>query len=99
MKTEAPFTEEQVSNINEWQESGFVHRLTCPDNCDEFGESMFAIEIGMFCPQCDGLKQEWVPTGVVDGTLLASAKETQRILDIMREKPSKQFGGMGMGTF
>lgn len=86
MKTDAPFTEEQVNNINAWQEIGFVHPLTCPDNCDEFGERMFAIETGMFCPQCDGLKQEWVPTGVADGSLLASAKETQRILNLMDKK-------------
>lgn len=84
MKTEAPFTEEQISNINAWQKSGFVHQLTCPENDKHpHGEKMFAIEIGMFCPECDGLQQEWVPTLVADGTGLASANETRRLLNLM----------------
>lgn len=100
MRTDTPFTEEQVDNINAWQDSGVVHQLTCPDHDKHLhGHKMFAIEIGMFCPECDQLKQEWVPTAVADGTGLASANETHRILNIMREKTANPFKGHGSGTF
>lgn len=99
MIANAPFAEEQINNINAFQECDFVHNLTCPDCGHQHGLKMFAIEIGMFCPECDQLKQEWVPSMVADGTGLASAIETQRILNIMREKPVNPFKGHGSGTF
>ena len=84
MKTEAPFSEEQIQNINQWQESGFVPRLSCPNNCDTFGERLFAIEVGLFCPQCDQLVQEWVPTNIADRTKLNEAENTVKLLNMMR---------------
>jgi len=32
MRVEAPWTEEQVANLCEWQRGGFVHPFTCPEH-------------------------------------------------------------------
>lgn len=51
----APFTDEQVLYINEWQEAGFVHPLTCHK-----GHKLLATTEGMICSGCQ-YKQNWVP--------------------------------------
>ncbi len=77
----APFNDIQVKNINEWQQSGFVHNLSCTNGCDQHGLKIFAIEPGLFCPHCDQVVQEWVPEVVADGTGLLAAEEKRALLN------------------
>lgn len=44
---QAPFTPEQVKNMNEFQRSGAFNKVRC--NC---GQKMYAREDGWFCPEC-----------------------------------------------
>ena len=51
------FTEEQVKNINDFQNSGMFHPFTC-DN-DQCREVLVATKNGLECPKC-GYKQTFV---------------------------------------
>ena len=50
---EAPWTDEQVANLNRWQQAGYVHEYTCPR-----AHSRFARNDGWRCPSCD-YTQTW----------------------------------------
>ncbi len=57
----APFTQQQVDNINAYQNSGFIHPLTCAGgsgvDCPS-GEQqkLIATTNGMVCPGCGGVQ-------------------------------------------
>lgn len=53
----APFTAEQVANINEYQEQGRFHPFTCGG--EKCRETLVAHEDGLHCPKCD-YRQFWV---------------------------------------
>jgi hypothetical protein len=71
MKIEAPWTDEQVANLNRWQENGRVHPFTCGsgDRMDaahrkiqerdggDFGQLVATLD-GWVCPACD-YRQNW----------------------------------------
>jgi hypothetical protein len=59
----APFNQEQVDNINEFQTSGMVHEFTCVCR-----KALVATEKGMVCPAC-GRTQDWVHDFMADGSL------------------------------
>jgi hypothetical protein len=60
----APFTPEQVRNLNGYQESGAYHPYTCRSGCRvkvegyEDAASLLAEEKGLVCPVC-GHVQAW----------------------------------------
>lgn len=83
MKIHAPFTEEQVKNLNAWQQSQAVHPFTCGNNRGstehrayqaihggDLGQ-LVATKDGWVCLVC-GEKQDWAHDFMCDGTLLAS---------------------------
>ena len=52
----APFTEDQVESLNEYQKSGVFHEFTCgTENCRD---SLVATSEGWTCPSCD-YTQDW----------------------------------------
>lgn len=53
----APFTEEQVKNLNEYQNLGIVHEYTCR-NEHYYSRVLIATTQGWICPNCD-YKQSW----------------------------------------
>ncbi|TAZ20725.1 hypothetical protein ELH77_19155 [Rhizobium ruizarguesonis] len=60
MRVEAPFTDEQVKHLNDWQERGDVHPFTCPGDrpeCAE-GRELFATRDGWVC-RCAEYCQFW----------------------------------------
>lgn len=60
----APFTDNQVSNINDFQKSGFMHEFTCGNHHD--GEkTLIAVNDGLICPTCD-YTQNWVHSHMAD---------------------------------
>jgi hypothetical protein len=61
----APFTQDQVNHINEFQESNIVHPFTCGND----GSILFAHCAGLECSSCD-YTQDWVHEGMADGTFL-----------------------------
>lgn len=61
----APFTQDQVNHINEFQESGIVHEFTCPND----RSILFASQTGLGCPVCD-YEQDWVHDVMADGSML-----------------------------
>ena len=70
---QAPFNEEQIKSINEFQQSGAFHPFTCgsgrrtdADHTD--GEGLLvATADGMICPFCD-YRQDWVHDFMADGS-------------------------------
>ena len=61
---QAPFTEEQVQAINQYQQEGQFHPFTCgsgkrTDENHKYGEGILvATTEGLKCPFCD-YKQNW----------------------------------------
>lgn len=55
----APFTDEQVRNLNEYQKLGFVHEFTCVNKHED--RTLVATNDGWICPSCD-YKQNWCHT-------------------------------------
>jgi hypothetical protein len=58
MKCEAPWNQEQIKNLNDYQHCGFCHPFTCLDR-----HLMVATEEGWVCDQCaeerKTVKQDW----------------------------------------
>jgi hypothetical protein len=62
--TKAPWTPEQVENLNSWQRAGWVHPFTCgsghrgdKNHLDSEG-ILVATEQGWVCPYCN-YRQDW----------------------------------------
>jgi hypothetical protein len=54
----APFTEEQVKNLEHWQKSGFVHPFTCAKQGGGKHALLIPSKDGWLCPTC-GYTQDW----------------------------------------
>lgn len=69
----APFTEDQVYRLNQYQDDEWFHPFTCcgPDGCrDRLGtegndRKLIATVDGWICPTCD-YTQDWAWAGMVD---------------------------------
>jgi hypothetical protein len=56
---EAPWTDEQVANLNRWQKEGYVHEYTCPRAHRPYSSRvLIARNDGWHCPSCD-YTQTW----------------------------------------
>ncbi len=55
---EAPFTDEQVAALNQFQCAGHMHPFTCPGNRDCSDRDLIATTDGWVCP-CGAYKQSW----------------------------------------
>jgi hypothetical protein len=56
----APFTDEQVENLNAWQKMGWIHEYTCgnKDKHPKDTGSLIATKKGWVCPYCN-YTQAW----------------------------------------
>ena len=54
---EAPWSEQQVDHLNEWQHAGYVHEFTCP-NEHAGSHVLIALRNGWHCPGC-AYTQTW----------------------------------------
>ena len=63
MSLEAPFTEEEVRKLNEFQQCGYVHPFTCGDS--ECREILTATNAGWVCKKC-GYVQNWAHDFMVE---------------------------------
>lgn len=61
----APFTQAQITKINNFQSAGIVHPFTCPND----SEGLVAHADGMHCPSCD-YRQTWVHEPMADNSML-----------------------------
>jgi hypothetical protein len=83
MTVQAPFTEEQVSNLNQYQSAGVMHPFTCGEA--HKGEVLLvATTGGWVCadPSCD-YTQDWAHGFMADGSFLANH---QKMMAHWREK-------------
>jgi hypothetical protein len=85
----APFTEEQVKNINEYQVDGMMHPFTCPCDHDDFVDGevaadhlLIATKENLYCSDCD-YQQYWVHDFMADGT--ANAQLARLVLEEKKE--------------
>ena len=56
------FTDEEVENINRYQQSGKFHPLTCGNGHGD----LIATNDGLICPECD-YRQTWVHGWIKSG--------------------------------
>lgn len=70
-----PWTDEQVANLNDFQQSGHFHPYTC--TCEAPDRVLVATTMGWKCPndKC-GHTQLTAPEYMADGTALANARQT-----------------------
>lgn len=71
-KVFAPFTDEQVTNLNEFQRSGFFHQFTCPRDHPYWSRGhvlLVAYPSGWVCEIgiCD-YTQDWAHSWMADGS-------------------------------
>lgn len=68
MKTDniikAPFTDDQVDALNEFQHLGFVHEFTCKNN-HPGNNVLIATKDGWICPSCN-YTQNWCHSFMLD---------------------------------
>ncbi len=74
MHIKAPWTPEQVEQLNKWQEAGYVHPFTCGnDDCTRSnGKELVATIDGWTCPSCS-YKQDWAHDFMADPEMLEKA--------------------------
>lgn len=58
MGVKAPWTAEQVDNLNRYQWSGFMHEFTCPGHEGGGDRTLVATRAGWVCCHCD-YRQDW----------------------------------------
>jgi hypothetical protein len=77
----APFTDEQVAHLNEFQHAGFVHPFTC-GKCSAI---LTATRDGWICPAegCD-YTQDWAHDFMADGRSVTRQRECLRDLGMER---------------
>lgn len=73
----APWTPLQVSHLNEFQQTGFIHPLTC--GCPHPNRTLIATSDGLVCPngRCQWT-QTVAPSYAVDGSAVARWRELLR---------------------
>lgn len=63
----APWTDDEVRSLNEYQASGVMHPFTCEnDDADYCASVLTATPAGWICPDCD-YTQNWAKDWMVDG--------------------------------
>lgn len=90
----APFTPDQVANLNEYQRSGTAHPFTCGSGNrldeahlvamrargDHDAGVLVAAEDGWHCPAVGcGYTQAWAHTGMADGTWVAALRQMRSL--------------------
>lgn len=71
----APFTPEEVVNLNEYQETGCFHPFTC--GTDSCRATLVATEAGWTCPACE-YTQGWAHGFMSDGSWREHAAQTRK---------------------
>ncbi|WP_322544434.1 hypothetical protein U2G91_15680 [Rhodococcoides fascians] len=82
----APWTDEQVHNLNEYQRAGVMHPFTC--FCEAGKRDMIATNDGWACPNdaCD-IDQKWAHAFMADGSVL---RDHQVLMDnLFRPDPER----------
>lgn len=62
--SEPPWSSTQLKNLNDYQDSGFMHPFTCPRHTSV---SLKAYEGGWLCRKC-GYSQFWAHDWMADGS-------------------------------
>jgi|GEM_PF-1656772 len=72
----APFTDEQVKGLNEYQNSGVFHEFTCGNSKHpaDKGRTLVAYNEGWKCPNCD-YTQNWAFASMTDGKMIEAGKK------------------------
>lgn len=80
-KIKAPFTDEQVKNLNEFQACGF-HEFTCgsADHTQETCGVLIATTDGWHCPNCD-YTQDWAFAEMADSSMAKAMNEVKKQLN------------------
>lgn len=68
-RVKTPWTAQQVEALNAYQQLGYVHEFTCPNEHGEPGAYILrAAPDGWHCPRCD-YAQDWAHDFMTDKTL------------------------------
>lgn len=64
-RKDAPFTDEEVKSINDFQKSGVFHEFTCVESHPGLDRTLVAFQHGLDCPHC-AYTQVWVHSWMAD---------------------------------
>lgn len=79
----APFTDEQVKNLNEFQAAGYIHPYTCGNDHDG-DRILIATNAGWICPSCN-YTQNYCSSYMADGTALKNYREELKNLGFFKK--------------
>jgi hypothetical protein len=66
--TQPPWNRDQIESLNEFQQSGFMHPFTCPNNHgSNEARTLRATHNGWTCPNCE-YTQGWAHDFMADGS-------------------------------
>jgi hypothetical protein len=77
----APWSDEQVENINRFQNAGAFHPFTCNCPHPERNYKLKATNEGLRCTDC-GWDQRWVHVFMADGSAMANWEESMSRLGL-----------------
>ena len=85
MKLVAPFTDSEVKNLNDWQESGLVHPFTCPNRSDgrHDYDILHAWPDGWRCNFCD-YTQAWAHDFMLNGDGLKKMRDQIQKINVKK---------------
>jgi hypothetical protein len=69
----APWTDEEVKSLNEYQACGYVHPFT---HCDH---PLVATKDGWVCPKCSNSDQKWCHKWMANDAWRESALESEKL--------------------
>lgn len=78
MLVHAPFTEGQVANITQFQQSDYTHPFTCA--C---GAVLKIRDDGFYCEKCRDYHQDWCHDFMADGSLERMSRKTGEAIEEM----------------
>lgn len=81
MSIKAPWTAEQVDNLNRFQRQSLFHPFTCPGHEDGGDRSLVATRSGWICCHC-GYRQDWAHKGMLEFDEETAARVSQARLAI-----------------
>lgn len=75
----APWTDEEVRSLSEYQACEYFHSFT---HCDH--QTLIATKDGWVCPKCSNSDQKWCHIWMANGDWRESARESEKFLSNLR---------------
>jgi len=79
-KVDAPFTDDQLASLRDFQSCGVMHAYTCP----KCGLELIPTHIGLFCRD-HGVVQSWALRFTTDGSWQEQVRQMQEMIEELKK--------------